>query len=70
MKIKSGTIRAYPFGITPGDMAEFDRKQDEVNVDTRPVRDVAKETFWDFVKDSRAEDCLMPEALALFCEWR
>ena len=56
----------YPFGITPGDIKEFDRKQDEVNVDNHPVRDTAKETFWDFVKDSNVEECLTPEALALF----
>jgi hypothetical protein len=38
----------HPFGITPEMVGDFDRKQDAIKVSNSPVRDVAKETFWDF----------------------
>ena len=54
----------YPFNITPDNMNEFDRKQNELHVHDNPVRQAG--SFWDFIKDSNIESILAPEAMELF----
>ena len=54
------------FGITPEDIEAFNRKQNEIKVYNHPVRNVKEQTFWGFANASNVEDCLTPEALALF----
>ena len=54
----------HPFGITPEKIGEFDRKQESVKIINHPVRDVEKETFWDFVNAPCGESPFTPDALA------
>jgi hypothetical protein len=63
---------SHPFGISLADIEAFDRAQEGGKVLNRPVRDVEKESFWDFMSAPvpEGDSIFSPEVVGFFAEER
>jgi hypothetical protein len=52
-----------PFGVTLDDIIAFDSESKPVRIHNRPMRDVEKESFWDFMNKDCQEDAITTEVI-------
>ncbi|GBU22328.1 hypothetical protein R80B4_02235 [Fibrobacteres bacterium R8-0-B4] len=53
-----------PFGVTLEDVKAYDRERRPRGISNSPVRDIERESFWDFMNKECPGDGLTPEVIA------
>jgi len=52
-----------PFGLTLDDVKAFDRDSTHNRIHNSPVRDVDKESYWDFMNKDCPKEAFTPEII-------